>query len=98
MKKSSHSKEEVKLALGIILTNIQVIPSEDILAKFDEAEEIMCSIDRYDAPFVAAALSMACDGILSDDKDLKRQKKVKVWRTSEIMSFALTLSPPFRRL
>ncbi len=45
VKKSGLSEEEVKLALGIILTNIQVIPSENILAKFDEAEEIMCSID-----------------------------------------------------
>jgi predicted nucleic acid-binding protein len=31
----------------------------------------MCSIDRYDAPFVAAALSTACDGIWSDDKKKK---------------------------
>jgi len=55
------------------------------LAWWSEAEEIVGSIDRDDVPFVAAALSIRCDGIWSDDKDLKRQKKVKVWSSREII-------------
>ena len=49
------------------------------------AEEIMVGIDRSDTPFVAAALSLPCDGIWSDDLNLKRQKKVKVWNTKEVL-------------
>lgn len=85
LEKTGLSKEEIKLALSIILTNIQVIPSENILAKMSEAEEIIGSIDRGDIPFVAAALSIRCDGIWSDDKDLKRQRRVKVWNSREII-------------
>ncbi len=45
----------------------------------------MVGIDRSDIPFVAAALSLPCDGIWSDDLDLKRQKRVKVWNTKEVL-------------
>lgn len=83
--KSGLSEEEVKLALSILLTNIQVVPAEDILGKWDEAERIIGKIDTGDIPFIALALIIKCDGIWSDDKDLKRQEKVKVWSTSEMI-------------
>ena len=55
------------------------------MANWKRAEEIMVDIDRSDIPFVAAALSLLCDGIWSDDADLKRQKRVKVWNTKEVL-------------
>jgi predicted nucleic acid-binding protein len=67
------------------LTNIQVVPAEDILRKWDEAERIIGKIDTGDIPFIALALSIKCDGIWSDDNDLKRQSKVKVWSTREMI-------------
>lgn len=85
IEKTGLSEEKIKLALGILLTNIQVVPPENISTKWNEAEEIMGPIDRGDVPFIAAALSIAWDGIWSDDRDLKRQKRVKVWSTREIM-------------
>jgi predicted nucleic acid-binding protein len=85
VEKTSLSEDEVKLALDILLTKMQVVPSEDILTKINEAEEIMGSHDIGDIPFLAAALSMACDGIWSDDKDFKRQRRVKVWSTKEMI-------------
>ena len=85
VEKSSLSEREIKLALSILLTNMRVIPKEDVLAKWSEAEEIMGSIDKNDAPFIAASLSMSCDGIWSDDKHLKRQNRVKVWTTDDIL-------------
>jgi predicted nucleic acid-binding protein len=50
-----------------------------------EAEEIIESIDKWDIPFITAYFSTACDGICSDDKDLKRQVRVKVWSTRMII-------------
>ena len=85
MKKTGLSEDEVELVLGVLLTNLHVIPSKDIMANWKGAEEIMVGIDRSDTPFVAAALSLPCDGIWSDDLHLKRQKKVKVWNTKEVL-------------
>jgi predicted nucleic acid-binding protein len=46
---------------------------------------VMEKIDRDDVAFVAAALSEDCDGIWSDERDLARQSKVRVWTTKEIV-------------
>jgi len=86
IQKTGLAEEEIRLALSLLLTNIQIIPSENILAKWNEAEEIIGSIDEDDIPFMAASLSITCDGIWSDDKDLTKQRKVKVWSTEEMMS------------
>jgi len=85
MEKTGLSGEEIRLVLSVLLTNIQVIPFEATVAVWGEAEEIVGAIDRSDIPFIAASLSTACDGIWSDDKDLKRQRKVRVWNTREMM-------------
>jgi len=85
MKKTGLSEDEVELVLGVLLTNLHVIPSKDIMANWKGAEEIMVGIDRSDTTFVAAALSLRCDGIWSDDLHMKRQKKVKVWNTKEAL-------------
>ena len=85
VKKTRLSEEEVKLVLGVLLTNLHAILSRDIMANWKVAEEIMVDIDRGDIPFVAAALSLPCDGIWSDDLHLKRQKRVKVWNTKEVL-------------
>jgi predicted nucleic acid-binding protein len=61
--------------LDTLLTNVRAIPAGEVLSKWKEAEEVMGPIDKDDTPFVAAAKSMPCDGIWSDDKDLGRQKR-----------------------
>lgn len=83
--KTSLSEEEIKHVLNVLLTGIEVIPSNEIRVKWNEAEGIMDLIDAEDMPFVAAALAITCDGIWSDDRHLKRQKRVKVWSTKEMM-------------
>lgn len=57
---------EVRLVLSVFLTNIQVMPKEDVMAKWSEAEEIMGSIDRGDTPCIASSMGAACDGNWSD--------------------------------
>ncbi|MCJ7608669.1 PIN domain-containing protein [Candidatus Bathyarchaeota archaeon] len=85
VEKTGLTEEEIKLAISIIQTNMQVIPSESIQAKLNEANGIIGSIDRGDVPFVAAALSISCDGIESDDRDLKRQIRIRIWNSREII-------------
>lgn len=85
MEKTGLPEEEIKLVLNILLANIQVLPSEEVLEKWNEAKEIIGTIDEGDIPFLATSLTIACDGIWSDDKDLKRQRRINVWNTREIM-------------
>lgn len=83
--KTKLSEAEIKLALSILLTNIRIIPSEDVSAKWNEANQIIGSIDKNDIPFAAASLSLAGDGIWSDDKDFKRQRRIEVFTTKEMI-------------
>lgn len=55
VKKSGLSGGEVKLVLSTLLTNMQVIPPEDVLGKWGEATDFMAPIDKEDIPFMAAA-------------------------------------------
>ena len=83
-KRSGLSEDEIISVMDTLLTNIRVIPADKVLSKWKEAEEVMARIDEDDVPFVAASMSVSCDGIWSDDKDLRRQNKVKVWTTKDV--------------
>ena len=69
--------------LSVLLTNIEIVSKEDVLASWGKAEAIMGSVDVDDVPFIAASLSRSCDGIWSDDEHLKGQGSVRVWTTLE---------------
>jgi predicted nucleic acid-binding protein len=71
--------------MDTLLVGIEVVPAEKVVSKWKEAEKVMASIDPDDVPFVAASMSVNCDGIWSDDKHLRRQNKVRVWTTKEIV-------------
>ena len=49
-----------------------------------EAYEIMKDIDEKDTPYIALALKLNCP-IWSNDTDLKKQNKVKVYNTKELL-------------
>ena len=61
-----------------------LIPEQEITHK-NEAEQIMKDIDVKDSIFIALALSTPNDDIWSEDKHFKRQEKVRVWKTEELM-------------
>ena len=64
---------------------IRVVPTKAILKHWDEAKEIMDSIDKEDVTFIATALSLDDSIIWSNDKDFEKQKKVKVLKTKDII-------------
>ena len=82
--KSGLTEKEIGSILDTLLAKVEVIPAAKVASKMKDAEAVMSSIDVGDIPFVAACLSASCDGIWSDDKDLKRQHKVRVWTTKEV--------------
>ena len=83
--KTGLSESEIERVFDVLLSNLRVIPPKRVMRRFEEAQSIMRSIDTKDAPFVAAALSIASDGIWSDDVHLKRQSRVRVWNTREMV-------------
>jgi predicted nucleic acid-binding protein len=53
----------------------------------EKAHKIIGSIDSFDVPFVALALSIDNDGIWSNDKHFKNLKGIKIWKTSDIFNY-----------
>lgn len=83
--KSGLAEKEIDAILHALPINVEVIPAAKVASKMRDAEAAMSPIDASDVPFVAACLSANCDGIWSDDKDFKRQHKVRVWTTKEVL-------------
>jgi predicted nucleic acid-binding protein len=87
-KKSGLSEVEISSVVDVLLTNIQIVPADDVLSKWKEAEEVMAQVDKDDIPFVAALMAVDCDGIWTDDKHFRRQGKVEVWTTKDVLGLA----------
>ena len=83
LRKANINETEFRVLFDQIKSKIIFLESESLSSRYDEAEMIMNQIDPKDAPFIAAALATGAD-IWSDDKHFEKQKKVKVWKTSEL--------------
>jgi len=57
----------------------------EIVDHLDEAEEIIGRIDLDDIPFIVLALAIQNDGIWTEDKDFRRQSRIKIWSTAELI-------------
>ena len=77
------SAEEVLIQLNEYLT---WIPQDSILIEWNRAATVMAGIDSGDVPYVAAALATPCDGVWSDDPDMKKQTVVPCWTTKELVA------------
>ena len=64
-----------------IRANIIIIPFNEFKHSIKPAENIL--IDKKDAHYVALVLTLECP-IWSNDKDLKKQNKVKIFTTEEL--------------
>ena len=82
--KSGLSEGETASVLVALLAHVNVIPADKVASKLREAEATISKIDAGDVPFIAAALSVDCAGIWSDDKHLKRQSRIRIWTTKDV--------------
>ena len=85
LKKSKMPEGDFNKLLQLILRKVFIIPNEVLLPYRKEAFEIVKNIDPDDAVFVACALAYNDSLIWSNDKKLKKQSKVKVFDTKEIV-------------
>lgn len=82
IKKSGLSLEEFDLLTELLFKHIQIINKQEY-SHFLQTS-IYLIHDKKDAPYLATALKLNCP-IWSNDKELKKQKKVKIFTTEELL-------------
>ena len=85
--RSGLSRGEIEIVLSLIIENITIIPASKLKPYMEKAHKIIGSIDPFDIPFVALALSIDNDGIWSNDKHFKNLKGIKIWKTSDVFNY-----------
>lgn len=85
--RSGLNKDKIDIVLSMIMDKITVVPDSKIKPYMEKAYGIIGSIDPFDVPFIALALSVENNGIWSNDKHFQSIKGIKVWKTADIFTF-----------
>ena len=85
LEKSGLNEEEFDILLMKLSNYFTIAKSDSVLSFIEEAENLMGSIDKDDVPVIATSLAYKNCPIWSDDKHFQQQKKIKVWKTEEII-------------
>lgn len=85
IKKSGLNEREFNSIFNLLLEYVELVPDNLLESTLKEAKDIMFKIDEKDIVFVATALVFENAKIWSDDKDFKKQNRVPVNTTSEIL-------------
>jgi len=84
LKKARISEDSLDLVLEKLFQKLIVLDDRVIEGHLEEAEDIIGNIDKDDVPFIAAALATNCV-IWSDDHHFKKQKRIEVYTTKELI-------------
>ena len=82
LKKTKKTEEEFYKLIETLKRRIILVPLEELISYLDKAEKI-CP-DPDDVVYFALALKLNC-AVWSNDKDLKKQKKIKIYHTHDLM-------------
>ncbi len=84
LEKTNLTEEDLKDIFDLIVenANIKIIPKEDFKNYLESAKEIFH--DANDIHYLALALKLKCL-IWSNDKDFKKQDKIKIFSTDELL-------------
>ena len=82
IKKSGLSKEDIDIFFFLLIEKIKFFSAEDFSEFLQEANSI--SPDQDDVEYFALALKLNCP-IWSEDKELKKQNRIRVISTSELI-------------
>ena len=72
-------------ALELITKKLIVMPDYFYENRMKEANKIIGGIDKDDEPYIALALELDADGIWSYDNDFRKQRKVNIFSTSDLL-------------
>ena len=85
LEKAKLTDKQLDTILAMLFKRIFVVSDVVIEKKIRQAKKIMDTIDPSDTPFIAVALAMENDSIWSDDKHFSKQKRIKVWKTKDLL-------------
>lgn len=82
LEKTKRTEDEFNLVLDIFKKIVKVVSTGNFIDSFENAKQI-CP-DQKDIPYFALALKLDC-GIWSNDKELKKQDKIKIYSTEDLV-------------
>ncbi|MEK6898770.1 MAG: PIN domain-containing protein [Nanoarchaeota archaeon] len=85
LQKSKLSEDDLENTLFILSKHIITIKNSKILPFVEEAEKIIAHIDKDDVPIVATSLAHNSCPIWTDDKDFRKQNKIRIITTKELI-------------
>jgi predicted nucleic acid-binding protein len=83
--RSGLDEHDARQLIDRLVAYLTVVPEEVVWRGMPEALELMGGIDQKDAPYLATALVLSCDGVWSDNPDVKEQQAVRCWTTPELV-------------
>lgn len=83
--KSKLSRGEFYPILDILIERVHIIPKSEVEHHVENAKRIIGDVDMDDVPFIALALAVPNDGIWTEDCDFRKQDKIRIWSTNELM-------------
>lgn len=82
--KANIQEEEFDHLRFSLMKKLIFLEEYKLVSCWKDAIKIMDKIDPDDTPFIAAALAINAD-IWSDDKHFEKQKRIKIWKTQDII-------------
>ena len=86
LEKSGFSEEEFDILLTKLSKYFTIIKNDRILSFLKEAEDLIGKIDKDDVPIIATSLAYQNCPIWSDDQHFRKQKKIKIFTTKEMIT------------
>ncbi len=85
IKKTGMDDNDMQQLINLVLKKVFIVPNDILDSYRTEALQIIKDIDPDDVLFIACALAYPNSIIWSDDKKLKKQSRIKILNTSEIL-------------
>ena len=85
-KKTGLSQKEVFFTLFYLMNKVEIVKRKAFSENLEKAKNIMENVDIKDSEFVALALSLENDGILSNDRHFD-YSGIKRWTIEETISW-----------
>ncbi len=79
------NKGKLEFILNNLLKNVKIVPTILLEEYKQEATELMKNLDIDDILFIACALKYPNSSIWSNDKNLRKQNKIRIFSTKEIL-------------
>lgn len=83
--KAGYDEEVFQALKALLMEEFVIVPKRVTAPHIRQSMKVMERIDEKDAVFIAAAIAINADGILSFDRDFLRQKMVRFFEVKDFL-------------